>query len=66
MALGKSLDNILGDYFGEEVVDLKDKKKSTSPNTPKESTQSSGTPSTVVRTLSEGKTVVKDIFYRGY
>lgn len=26
MALGKSLDNILGDYFGEEVVELSEKK----------------------------------------
>jgi ParB family transcriptional regulator, chromosome partitioning protein len=70
MALGKSLDNILGDYFGEEVVDLND--NSTSQKQVLKSTKPSkqATPkatdamihSKIESVISEGKTVVRDIF----
>jgi ParB family transcriptional regulator, chromosome partitioning protein len=61
MALGKSLDNILGDYFGEEVVDLKEKKTEQGSQKPSNK-QSPTKEKNIGRTLSEGKTVVKDIF----
>ena len=75
MALGKSLDNILGDYFGEEVVELSDlQNKDTQPDVKEVSTKKAAkkitktkqdtgtTKKTSPETLVEGKTVVKDIF----
>ena len=76
MALGKSLDNILGDYFGEEVVELSDlQNKDNQPDTKEVATKKAAkkitktkdattkpAKKTTPETLVEGKTVVKDIF----
>ena len=75
MALGKSLDNILGDYFGEEVVELSDlQNKDNEPDAKEVATKKAAkkltkkpaktktTGESEENALVEGKTVVKDIF----
>ncbi len=55
MALGKSLDNILGDYFGEEVVELSETKATAAAKKKKAATPNSSTAPV------DTKTVVRDI-----
>lgn len=74
MALGKSLDNILGDYFGEEVVELSDLQNKDATLEPKavatqkaaqratETTPEVAAEETVQTSSIEAKTIVKDIF----